>query len=237
MEELLREEDSPAWLMTYGDLMTLLLVFFILLYTIFYLETERFKTVLSSIEVTVDAEGNTLSVVEYAERALHDHKRVRLEEATGLREKRARMLMEVQSIVAQNNWDENVAARVEDDKVLIRVKGEALFPSGLAELSPNAVPVFERIRAVIEQYPDYQINIKGHTDDRSISNAKFSSNWELSATRATTVLRYLIEQGVDPERLTATGYADLMPIRPNDSPVNRAINRRVEFVLEKKAID
>ena len=62
----------------------------------------------------------------------------------------------------------------------------------------------------------------------------FPSNWELSAVRATTVLRYFIQQGLDPERMSATGYADFIPLVPNDTPENRATNRRVEFVLEKK---
>jgi len=85
-----------------------------------------------------------------------------------------------------------------------------------------------------DDYSEYSVNIKGHTDDRPILTKEFPSNWELSSIRATTVLKYLIQGGIDPGRLTATGYSDLLPLVANDTPENRAINRRVEFVLEKK---
>ena len=72
------------------------------------------------------------------------------------------------------------------------------------------------------------------TDDRAIETRQFPSNWELSAVRATTVLRYFIGRGIDPQRMTATGYADFLPLVANDTIENRARNRRVEFVLEKE---
>ena len=89
--------------------------------------------------------------------------------------------------------------------------------------------------AIAREYPEYTINIKGHTDDIPIATERFPSNWELSAVRATTVLKYLIGKGISARRLTATGYGDSDPLVPNTSDRNRAVNRRVEFVLEKKA--
>ena len=87
---------------------------------------------------------------------------------------------------------------------------------------------------MFRDHADYRIAIRGHTDDLGIDTAQFPSNWELSAVRATTVLRYFIGQGIDPERMTATGYADYLPLVENNSVENRARNRRVEFVLEKE---
>ena len=83
-------------------------------------------------------------------------------------------------------------------------------------------------------FPEYTINIKGHTDNIPIATRQFPSNWELSAIRATTVLKHLISRGIAPKRLTATGYGDKIPLEPNTTDANRARNRRVEFVLEKK---
>jgi chemotaxis protein MotB len=85
--------------------------------------------------------------------------------------------------------------------------------------------------------PGYKLEIQGHTDDIPISTAQFPSNWELSAVRATTVLRYMVDAGINPKRLTATGYGSSIPLVPNISPENRAINRRIEFVLEKRAVE
>ena len=87
---------------------------------------------------------------------------------------------------------------------------------------------------MFSDHADYRIAIRGHTDDRNIQTRQFPSNWELSAVRATTVLRFFIQQGIDPQRMTATGYADYIPLVDNDSAENRARNRRVEFVLEKE---
>jgi len=101
-------------------------------------------------------------------------------------------------------------------------------------LNPSAIPIFDDLIDILFDYPDYNINIKGHTDNIPISTEIFPSNWELSAIRATTVLKYVISRGVNPDRLTATGYGDVMPLLPNTSEENRTQNRRVEFVLEKK---
>ena len=87
---------------------------------------------------------------------------------------------------------------------------------------------------MFRDHADYRIAIRGHTDDQAIQTQRFPSNWELSAVRATGVLRFFIEQGIDPERMTSTGYAEYMPLVDNDSAENRARNRRVEFVLVKE---
>lgn len=92
----------------------------------------------------------------------------------------------------------------------------------------------DEIAQIIQEFPDFNVNIKGHTDNVPISTNKFPSNWELSAIRATTVLRRLTEKGIGAERLTATGYAELLPLGPNDTDEDRQKNRRVEFVLEKE---
>ena len=122
-----------------------------------------------------------------------------------------------------------------DNKRLIyRVPGNTLFESGEAYLKKEARNVLEKIVGVTLQYPKYKINIQGHTDDIPISSDRFPTNWELSASRATAVLRFFIDKGIEPERLTATGYSDIFPLVSNETELGRAKNRRVEFVLEKE---
>jgi len=122
----------------------------------------------------------------------------------------------------------------EGERIIIRIKGTILFPSGDVELFEEAIPIFDDIYSLFNKYADYNIDIKGYTDDTPISSARFPSNWELSAVRATTVLRFFIDQGINPGRMSATGYSDLFPIASNDTVQGRAQNRRVEFVLEKE---
>ena len=109
-----------------------------------------------------------------------------------------------------------------------------LFNSGSADLLPEAGYILSDIVQIIRNNPHYDVDIQGHTDNHPINTAKFASNWELSAIRATTVLRYLIEDGISQERLTATGFADLRPVASNYTPEGRSKNRRVEFVLKER---
>lgn len=233
LDELVEDDGNGAWLVTYSDLMTLILVFFILLYTIFFIETERFKDAIATVQVE-DQDGKLLSVVEYADRAVERRGAIRLEEATGLRQQRDQTRRELQQIAEQAEWGADVEAVIEDGTLTLRVKGEAVFPSGTADLDGSAYGIFDRIVATLRRYPEYRIAIRGHTDDLPINTPRFSSNWELSAVRATTALRYFLSRGIDPSRMTATGYADMMPLVPNDTAHNRSRNRRVEFVLEKE---
>ena len=119
-------------------------------------------------------------------------------------------------------------------KVVVRVPGASLFKPGEADLQLSARPVLDEVIRVVNKYPDYKIHIQGHTDDEPISTERFPTNWELSAARATAVLRYFYDKGAEPERMTATGYADTFPLATNDTAPGRAKNRRVEFVLEKE---
>ncbi len=228
-------EETAPWMVTYGDMMTLLLVFFILLYTVFYFQTESFKRDLSKVEIEVDDRGTTMNVLEYAQTLGESARPVVLEEATGLREKRARMLSELRELADAENWGHDVSVQSIGDKVVVTLDGSAVFGSGSAGLTEGASAIFERMVETFERYPDYRVGISGHTDDVPISNQRFSSNWELSAVRATSVLRYFAARGIDPRRLTATGYADLFPVAPNDDEQGRSRNRRVEFVLEKES--
>ena len=129
---------------------------------------------------------------------------------------------------------EFISVDARGEKIMIRIKGKVLFNSGAAELNPEGEPILDGIIKIIDEFFEYKINIKGYTDNVPIATQQFPSNWELSAIRATTVLKYLIGGSIDPHRLTATGYGELLPLVPNDSSEDRAQNRRVEFVLEKE---
>ena len=128
--------------------------------------------------------------------------------------------------------DEEVMFLRRDDGLIFRISSEVLFAAGEAELTPAGKTVIDRLLPAINRLPDYMVVVEGHTDNVPIQTVRFPSNWELSAARAGSVVRHLEARGINPTRLRATGYADTRPIVANDTPANRALNRRVEITLE-----
>ncbi|MGZ4174836.1 MAG: OmpA family protein [Solirubrobacteraceae bacterium] len=108
-----------------------------------------------------------------------------------------------------------------------------LFDSGSATLQPAASPLLEEISRLLNVDRKHPITVEGNTDNQRIQTSQFPSNWELSAFRATTVLRYLVAHGVTEQRLSAAGYADLHPLASNATASGRARNRRVDIVLDR----
>ena len=226
--------EGAAWLVTYADLMTLLLVFFILLYSISSLNMEKFRNAIESIQVSLGETNPRVGLLDLVNVPEAKDQNFVIEDMTGLRAREQEMLKALNEFISDNNQSENILVYAKDGKIIIQIRGKVLFASGSADFSEPAIPILNEIIDIIQEYPEYTANIKGHTDDVPISTPQFPSNWELSAVRATTVLKHLIAGGVNPLRLTATGYGELLPLVTNDSVENRASNRRVEFVLEKK---
>ena len=119
------------------------------------------------------------------------------------------------------------------DGLSMRLSDHALFNLGEAEISVEAIPILKKIGSIVAK-TDYLVRIEGHTDDLPIRTAVFPSNWELSTARAVNVLRYLTaEFSLSPQRRSAVGFGEHQTVAPNDSPANRAKNRRVEIIFSK----
>nr|PZN07794.1 MAG: hypothetical protein DIU64_11705 [Caldicoprobacter oshimai] len=119
--------------------------------------------------------------------------------------------------------------------VLLRIKDSALFDSGQAKITPKAEQILRSISKILKEYADFikMIRIEGHTDNRPIHNEQFDSNWGLSTSRAVNVLRRLLEiSSLGPEKFSAVGYGEFHPIADNNTEAGRALNRRVDFVIE-----
>ncbi len=226
-------DDDAPWLVTYADLMTILLVFFVLLYTLAFFEKNKYQHAVEAVKIKIKDSEQPIGLMELMEIPERPDTRITLEDVTGLNSRDTTLYQHMIRFARSSDQQENLSTRILDGKIIVSVNGKALFNSGSADLNPSAGSVFDEIILILADYPDYNINIKGHTDNIPISTPVFPSNWELSAVRATTVLKYLIAKGIQPERLTATGYGDVMPLVPNTSEENRTLNRRVEFVLEK----
>ena len=120
---------------------------------------------------------------------------------------------------------------INEQSVSFRISNELLFPSGQATLSPSGLDVIKRLASILNKH-EYQVSVEGHSDPVPIQTRQFASNWELSSSRATSVLRELVRDGVAGSRLRAVGYAETRPIESNDTPAGRAANRRVELIMD-----
>ena len=229
-------DDDATWLITYADLMTLLLVFFVLLYSLAYFEKEKYLARVEAVKLQLKDDLKLAGAMELLDLPGPLDPKITLEEITGLRSRQTALMKSLNQFVRKSGQEQNISTQIQEGQIILTLSGETLFSSGSAVLNPQALPVIDQMIQVFDEFLDYDINIKGHTDDIPISTREFPSNWELSAIRATTVLKYLVSREINPQRLTATGYGEIMPRVPNTTDENRAKNRRVEFVLEKKQI-
>ena len=138
-------------------------------------------------------------------------------------------------MVTTKKFDQEAAISKEGSDLIIHVAERVLFKSGSATLRQESKELLDEVTRLLIKFP-YQVRIEGYTDNIPVSTPEFPSNWELSAGRATAVLRYLVEkQNMPLERLTAVGFSEYRPLVPNDRPKNRAKNRRVRIVLLEAA--
>jgi chemotaxis protein MotB len=221
--EIQDEDDKRAWLVSFADLMTLLLVFFVLLFSISSVNTVVFREIMNSVQRSLGSD-NPAALLNTMRGPYVNTERSETDEI----------------LIEGDKQSKYPKGTLESDNVESEIRyqipGEVLFKSASASLEEKAFPALDEIVAVAARNPHYQIDIKGHTDDIPISTETFPSNWELSSVRATSVLRYFIERGISPDRLTATGYANTQPLVPNTTEENRSKNRRVEFVFKRKPL-
>ncbi len=216
------EEDAVGnWIVTYADMVTLLLTFFILYYSIASVNMQKFK------EAILGEESASIGMLEMLDSI---EIKQNIESLTPTKSKD--ILTEIKDVAEEKS--ETIDVATDQSKIIVRVPGNSLFESADAFLVKEARSTLDEIVNIIKAYPQYKTHIQGHTDDIPIDTERFPTNWELSAARATAVLRYFIDKGIDPLKITATGYADLFPLFTNETEIGRSKNRRVEFVLEKE---
>lgn len=244
-EDHVCEEGAPAWLATMGDLMSLLLVFFVLMLSFANTDKQLFLQAMGSIRnalgVIEDNPGQfqlkSTSMIEWSEKKstplLEIIENESSDQAPTMDQK---IMQEVQQAIAENNLTRIVSAEASERGVIVRVKGGALFETGSDSLLPVSFVFLDEVIRITEEFP-YELSIEGHTDDAPIDTPQFPTNWHLAAARSIAVLRYMIDAGdVDPSRISAGGYGATRPLVPNDSPEGRAVNRRVEFVYKRDPV-
>jgi len=255
-EEHEEHVNHEAWVIPYADMLTLLMALFLVLFAIGRTDLEKFKKLADSFRSqfgngdsaqvisigggtgdspldggtgVLSEDGANADTPVEVKAALAEYVKKQAEDAK-------EGLKDVEDAIAQQAGQANLA-----DKLAFRFEGRGLvlslvndgvlFKAGDATLQPGGMEVLQLVMSSLQDIPN-NLSIEGHTDSRPISNNRFASNWELSTTRATSVLRYMEEQGFAKGRLSASGYGDTRPVAGNDTAEGQAQNRRVEIVIE-----
>ena len=222
-------ENAERWLLTYADLITLLLAFFIMMYVFSKKDAQKYDEVASHLK-TIFSGGTGLA----AKGSVTATSPIDMP-SKGASSGEIKRQLESELMDSNRNkpGGENISVLSDERGVVIRVLDKAFFDEGKAELKDGAKGALDKIVPIIKSV-DNHVRIEGHTDNVPIKTNEFKSNWELSVRRATEVVRYFVEKrGLPPERISATGYAEYRPIVQNDSPKNKALNRRIEIIVIK----
>lgn len=220
---------APLWMVSFSDMMTTLMAFFVLLYAISMVDVTKFQEVVISLNGAFGVLSGGPGVLYLADLPTNvppgdERPPVQLSPLYELKEKYAKQV-ESQSI------DGRIETTLSSEGIRLRFTDRTLFPSGSAQLRPEARDILAIVGAMLRETPN-RIVVEGHTDSTPINTAQFPSNWELSTARATAVVHHLIEyQNIAPPRLAASGYGEYQPLVPNDTPERRAYNRRVDILI------
>lgn len=225
---------APEWMTTYGDMVTLLLCFFVLLFALSTIDAQKFRAIMQSFQgsLGVMKGGKTIENNPYIHEALEEEKTTKqleeLEDFKKLQEK-------IEAYLEQNGFQNEILVDLEPRGLLLRFKDNVLFDSGKADLKGHASETLLFLSDLLKQdeFASKYIRVEGHTDtDPIIRSQRYPTNWELSVARASNVVRFLIEEaGLQPDRLSASGYSQYHPIAPNDTDINKSKNRRVDIVI------
>lgn len=237
-------DNHERWLITYADLITLLLIFFIIMYAMSKLDQSKYDELAQSLKFqfqsadTVMPQGSGIMdrLRPTQEPTAQDTERDR--EALERERQLEDLLEKVQAYIEQNNLQGHVSVGDTPRGVAVSLNDLFLFDLGKAELKPEAYPILNQLATLFPTL-NASISIEGHTDNLPVlTGSPFKDNWGLSQARSLSVLRYFVDDaGLDPNKFVSTAYADTRPIAPNDSDANRQKNRRVEIVVLREFMD
>ncbi|MCT8137350.1 flagellar motor protein MotB [Anaerobacillus sp. CMMVII] len=237
-----QEKGAPKWMVTFSDLMTLILVFFILLFSMSVVDATKFRAVADSFQnraifdfypsiIPFDSLNEDNDVKEKTKDNVHDPLRDVNNQEKDSNQELDRLLQEVQEFLVENQLHDVISAFRDDRGVVLVLQERTLFESGEAQILDGAKPFLIKVGTLLEHIPNL-VKVEGHTDSRPISTFRYPSNWELSGARASSVIRFLIDENkIEPYRFLAVGYGDTRPIVPNTTSENLQKNRRVVIVI------
>ncbi len=249
---------DERWLLTYADMITLLMALFIVMFAISSVNTSKFDALSKSLKEAFSGnvmpggdsvlqtggsnEGHETPKVQPPVPAIQPMIQKEFEKeqqkkaaAQGSEDEQFRQVKrDLDSYAEQNGLKDKLETEITRRGLVIRLLTDGvLFDSGQAKIKPRAMPLIEKIAGLLQVDAEHPINVEGHTDNVPIHSSNYPTNWELSTARASRVVRFLIENGAAKMRMAASGYAALHPIADNTSEAGRSRNRRVEVVLTR----
>jgi len=233
------ESGGNEWLATYGDLVTLLLCFFVLLFAMSTVDAKKFKAIVNSVNVSF-AGGSSVGMLEDGDSIVNLHE-LPIEEASEKEKKEEETMDEIykeaKKIIASEGLDSEILVEKSERGVLLTFRDNILFDEGKAVLKTSVKDALHSFGNILRKY-DKKVRIEGHTDNVPIKNGEFDSNWELSTARSISVVKYYTEELAGNERISPTvfevaGLGEYSPVAPNDTPENRQKNRRIEIIILK----
>lgn len=245
-----KQEKKPnheRWLLTYSDLITLLMIFFVVLYASSKIDTNKYKIMAESLNAALGGGSNVIKLSDSAVGA--DNKEFPADTNTqdtndtqgdnnkntatiqSETDKMQEIKKQLDSYLQKNGLSSSVTSTITERGLVVSLKDAAFFDSGQASIRQNYQGTIIQIAKIINQMGNY-IRVEGHTDNVPISNSQFKSNWELSVIRATNVTELLIgSANISPYKISAVGYGEYRPIADNSTEAGRAKNRRIDIVV------
>ncbi|TAL37061.1 MAG: flagellar motor protein MotB [Spirochaetes bacterium] len=233
-------ENLERWLLTYADMITLLMLFFIVLYSMSNVDTEKYKKISQALQTIF--QGGNMGIFEEGivpgqggiltgGRGILDSAG-QLPSEKGKSQKKKIHISKIKGLLKQDVTTGRVSVVSNEIGIVVTLASDAYFESGSAELLPDAKATLKKIADLLLSF-DNNVRIEGHTDDNPFKDLKtdYHTNWELSAARSLKVLGYIEASGVKKNRLSAIAYGSSRPKVPNETPEDRATNRRVEIVI------
>jgi len=233
-------ENIDRWLVSYADFITLLFAFFVVMYSMSSINDGKYRvlsdTLVEAFRTPPKSKdpiqvGETRKSILPVESVVEKPEVIKIRPDPVVDETQTSRIAKQVTAVMQPLIDKNLI-NVKHDKLWVEVElnNSILFTSGEADLGSRAYGVLRKLAQVIKDLPNH-VDVEGHTDNLPISNELYRSNWELSATRAASVVHLLVGEGVAPTRMSAIGYGEYRPKISNRSVSGRRINRRVVIVI------
>lgn len=235
-----QDDDQPRqafWLTTYADMVTLLLCFFVLLYAMSNIDVAKFQAVISSLQSALGIlQGSIQPVIPPTDDELHDFTEIQARLIASELAKLEALGEHFIKELEKAGLADKVAIVIEERGLMFRFADTVLFDVGKADLRDEGKELLMKVAGLIRE-TDNPVRVEGHTDNWPINTPLFPSNWELSTRRATTVVRYLVEDmEFEPGRFQAAGYSEYHPIDTNVTSEGRQKNRRVDVILLRPSI-